>query len=48
MYVGGNFTTVGGAPRSFLAEVHRGTGGLVGGAFNQLNDLVLDLSVTDF
>jgi Domain of unknown function (DUF5122) beta-propeller len=47
LYVGGNFTTVGGAPRSFLTQVDPVNGGMLGPAFAQLNDLVLDLSVTD-
>jgi hypothetical protein len=47
LYVGGNFTVVGGIPRSFLAEVNPATGALQGPAFAQLSALVLDLSVTD-
>jgi hypothetical protein len=47
LYVGGNFTTVRGAPRSFLTQVDPMTGDMLGPAFAQLNSLVLDLSVTD-
>jgi hypothetical protein len=47
VYVGGNFAVVGGTPRSFMAQVDPVSGALQGPAFAQLNDLVLDLSVTD-
>jgi hypothetical protein len=42
--VGGNFTTVGGMARSFLAALSPANGALQGQPYNQLNDLVLDIT----
>jgi hypothetical protein len=43
--VGGNFTTVGnGTPRSYLAAVNPTSGAVQPAVYNQLNDLVLDIT----
>jgi hypothetical protein len=42
--VGGNFTNVGGVARNYLAALNPGNGALQGQAYNQLNDLVLDIT----
>jgi hypothetical protein len=45
IYIGGNFTTVGGVARQNLAEVNAVTGAAQGPTFAQVNDRVEDLSV---
>jgi hypothetical protein len=47
LYVGGNFTTIKGAPRSYLSELSLVDGSAVGAEFVGVGDLILDLSVKD-
>jgi hypothetical protein len=42
--VGGNFSTVGGTARTYLAAVNPTSGALQPAAYNQLNDVVLDIT----
>jgi hypothetical protein len=47
VYLGGNFLTVGGQTRRYLAAVNPGTGAPTSAVFDQAGDVILDISVSD-